>query len=87
MKKINQITQGTSATLLNSIIAEKKLKGEYIYNLAAGDPNIEPPMTFFGGLQYATKYKIHNYCESQGVYTLRALIDEPDRVIISNGAK
>ena len=64
MKKINQITQGTSATLLNSMIAEKKAQGEHIYNLAAGDPNVAPPMTFFGGLQYCAKHQIHNYCES-----------------------
>lgn len=87
MRRIVKTTQGTSATLLNSMITEKAAKGEHIYNLAAGDPNLDPPMTLIGGLQAAAREKIHNYTESQGLYNLRAKIDEPDRVIIANGAK
>lgn len=87
MKKIVNVTQGTSATLLNSMIAEKAAQGEHIYNLAAGDPNLDVPLGFIGGLHYCSKRGLHNYTESQGLYNLRAQIDIPERVIISNGAK
>lgn len=87
MKKIVSVTKGTSATKLHSMIQEKKAKGEHIYNLAAGDPNLSLPAAFKGGLDDCSKNAIHNYTESQGLYELRQHIDDPARVIIANGAK
>ena len=87
MKQIVQVTNGTSATRLHSLIQEGKDSGKKIYNLAAGDPNIPLRAAFYDALYTNIEYGIHRYTESQGLLSLRSKIDDPDRVIITNGAK
>lgn len=64
-------------------------KGEKVYDMAVGDPNLPVPSRIIGGLEYALKSGIHQYSPAAGYESLRELIypEHADNVIIGNGAK
>lgn len=85
MKNINRQTEGTAATIFNSMAQDKN---EHIYNLSAGDLNLDYSPLLKGGISSAIKQNIHNYSSTQGLLSLRKKINyNPNQVLITNGAK
>lgn len=73
---------------IDAMVKEMRAAGEPIVNLSAGDPNVPVPDMLIGGLHAVSRQKYSNYTSAQGLLNLRAQIDEdPDRVLIANGAK
>ena len=89
MPEVRKVTYGTSANGLDSIAKQRISMGDKLYNLAAGDPNTFPDPAFMAGLMEAAKLNIHQYSPVQGDLLLRERLnhEQPERVLISNGAK
>lgn len=89
MKKILTKTNGTSATLIDSQV-KALAKNHHIFNLAAGDPLVYPNPTITNAVLNFRVDGIgncHQYSPTQGYESLRQKIAEPERVLITNGAK
>ena len=84
MKRINNVKQ-TSAMALD--VLAKGMTGK-VYNLAAGDPDVEVCDALRNAYISADLKSSHNYGSSQGNAGLRKKIwKNPEEVIIANGAK
>jgi len=84
MKKINNFKQ--TAAMQMDVLA--KSKASKVYNLAAGDPNLELQQCIVDSYKNLDIQKFHQYGSSQGSLDLRKkLYDNPNQVVITNGAK
>lgn len=84
MKRINEYKQ-TDAMIID--VMAKGMTGK-VYNLAAGDPNLDVCDSLKETFKTVDLDATHNYGSSQGDINLRKrLWNNPEEVIIANGAK